>query len=50
VSWALRAIGGKQNPKLRSAAREVAERLSASDDATERWVGRDALKAFGKGK
>jgi 3-methyladenine DNA glycosylase AlkD len=50
VSWALRAIGGKKNPKLRTAAREVAERLSASDNATERWVGRDAMKAFGKSK
>jgi 3-methyladenine DNA glycosylase AlkD len=50
ASWALRAIGGKKNPKLRSAAREVAERLSASDNATERWVGRDAMKAFGKSK
>jgi len=50
VNWALRAIGGAKNPQLRAAAREVAERLSASDDATERWVGRDAMKAFSKAK
>lgn len=50
VNWALRAIGGKKSPTLRTAAREVAERLSTSDDPTERWVGRDAMKAFGRGK
>jgi len=48
VNWALRAIGGKASPALRRAARETAERLSASDDKTERWVGRDAMKAFDK--
>lgn len=50
VSWALRGIGGKKTPQLRAAARELAERLSASDDPTERWIGRDAMKAFGKAK
>ncbi len=50
VNWALRAIGGKKSAKLRAAAHEVAERLSVSDDATERWVGRDAMKAFAKAK
>ncbi len=48
VNWALRAIGGKASPKLRSAARELAEQLSTSEDATERWVGRVAMKAFDK--
>jgi len=48
VNWALRAIGGKACPKLRRAARELAEQLSVSEDATERWVGRDAMKAFDK--
>jgi len=48
VNWALRAIGGKASPTLRRAARALAEQLSASEDATERWVGRDALKAFDK--
>jgi 3-methyladenine DNA glycosylase AlkD len=48
VNWSLRAIGGKKSQKCRAAARQVAERLSTSDDATERWVGRDAMKAFSK--
>jgi 3-methyladenine DNA glycosylase AlkD len=48
VSWALRAIGGKKSPKLRAAARELAKRLAASDDPTQRWVGKDALRAFAK--
>lgn len=48
VNWALRAIGGKKSPKLRAAARSLAEQLSVSDDATERWIGRDAMKAFDK--
>lgn len=49
ANWALRAIGGKKNPKLRSAARELAEQLASSHDATERWNGKDALRAFAKG-
>jgi 3-methyladenine DNA glycosylase AlkD/uncharacterized protein YdhG (YjbR/CyaY superfamily) len=49
VNWALRAIGGKKNAKLRAAARELARRLAASDDPTERWNGKDALRAFAKG-
>jgi 3-methyladenine DNA glycosylase AlkD len=48
VNWALRSIGGKKSPKCRAAARELAEQLSASEDATERWVGRDAMRAFDK--
>jgi 3-methyladenine DNA glycosylase AlkD len=48
VSWALRAIGGKGSPKLRAAARDVAKRLAASEDASERWVGKDALREFNK--
>lgn len=48
-NWALRAIGGKASPKLRSAARELAEQLASSDDATERWNGKDAMRAFAKG-
>jgi 3-methyladenine DNA glycosylase AlkD/uncharacterized protein YdhG (YjbR/CyaY superfamily) len=48
VSWALRAIGGKRSPELRSAAIEVAERLASSADAAPRWVGKDALKALSK--
>ena len=48
VNWALRAIGGKKSPKCRAAARELAEQLSVSEDAVERWVGKDAMKAFDK--
>ena len=48
VNWALRAIGGKQSPTLRAAARETAERLAASTDRTARWNGKDALRAFAK--
>lgn len=49
ANWALRAIGGKKSPKLRAAARELAEQLASSDDATERWNGKDAMRAFAKG-
>jgi 3-methyladenine DNA glycosylase AlkD len=48
VSWALRAIGGKQSPALRQAARDLAARLAPSSDKTARWIGKDALKAFAK--
>lgn len=48
ANWALRAIGGKKSPKLRAAARELAEQLASSDDATERWNGKDAMRAFAK--
>ena len=49
VNWALRAIGGKRSPILKAAALDVAARLAASDDATARWVGKDALRQLGKG-
>lgn len=48
VNWALRAIGGKKSPALRTAARETARRLAASSDRTARWNGKDALRAFAK--
>jgi 3-methyladenine DNA glycosylase AlkD len=48
VSWALRAIGGRKSERLRAAAREVAQRLAASQDKVERWVGKDAVKASAK--
>ena len=48
VNWALRAIGGKNSPVLRAAARETAARLAASSDRTARWNGKDALRAFAK--
>jgi 3-methyladenine DNA glycosylase AlkD len=43
VNMALRAIG-KRSQSLNFAAITVAERLAASNDATARWVGKDALR------
>lgn len=48
VSWALRAIGGRRDPALKSAAIEVAERLATSADASPRWIGKDALRALSR--
>lgn len=42
VSWALRSMGSR-SVACREAALEVAERLAASADKTERWVGKDVL-------
>jgi 3-methyladenine DNA glycosylase AlkD len=41
VSWAWRSFG-RRSRKLHTAATTVAKRLADSDDATARWVGRDA--------
>ena len=49
VSWALRGIG-KRNAKLKAAAMDVAKRLSASDQPAARWIGKDALREFGRRK
>jgi 3-methyladenine DNA glycosylase AlkD len=43
VSWALRHLGHR-NARLHTAAIKTATKLSKSDDATERWVGKDALR------
>jgi len=43
VSWALRHIGHR-NAALHAAAVKSATRLSKSDDAAKRWVGKDALR------
>jgi 3-methyladenine DNA glycosylase AlkD len=43
VNMALRAIG-KRNRALNDAAVAVARRLAASENATARWVGKDALR------
>jgi 3-methyladenine DNA glycosylase AlkD len=43
VSWALRHIGHR-NAKLHAAALKTATRLAKSEDATQRWVGKDALR------
>ena len=43
VSWALRHLGHR-SATLHAAAVATAERLSASHDASQRWVGKDALR------
>src|SRR5687767_8881866 len=43
VNMALRAIG-KRNRALNAVAVDVARRLASSEDATARWVGKDALR------
>ena len=43
VNWALRSIG-KRNPALNKEAVSVASRMAESDNAAERWVGKDALR------
>lgn len=45
VNWALRAMGGR-NLKLNAACVALARKLAASEDATARWVGKDALRAL----
>jgi len=46
VLWALRGIGGR-SPGLHAEALAVARRLAAADGATERWVGKAALRELG---
>lgn len=43
VNWALRQIG-KRSQSLHPKALDVARRLANSDDRTERWIGRDAVR------
>jgi 3-methyladenine DNA glycosylase AlkD len=43
VNMALRATG-KRNPALHKAALALSRRLAASEDATARWVGKDAVR------
>jgi 3-methyladenine DNA glycosylase AlkD len=43
VSWALRGVGHR-NKSLHSKCVALATKLSQSDNATERWVGKDALR------
>jgi len=43
VSWALRHLGHR-NAALHAAAVRTATKLSTSANATERWVGKDALR------
>jgi len=43
VSWALRSVG-RRSAALNAASLDLAQRLAASDDASARWIGKDALK------
>jgi 3-methyladenine DNA glycosylase AlkD len=43
VNWALRQIG-KHSLPLHGPALKLAEKLSASEDKTARWIGKDAAK------
>jgi 3-methyladenine DNA glycosylase AlkD len=47
VSWALRGIGHR-NPKLRAAALKTAAKLSESEIASARWIGKDAIRDLGR--
>lgn len=47
VSWALRGIGHR-NPKLRAAAMRTAMKLSKSEIASARWIGKDAIRDLGR--
>ena len=49
VNMALRAIG-KRSRTLNAAAVATARRLAASEDATARWIGSDALKELTRGR
>lgn len=49
ASWALRGMGRRKGATtLRVAVLDAAAELAASDDATERWVGKDVLRDVGK--
>ena len=43
VNWALRQIG-KRSLVLHPTALALAEKLAASEDKTERWIGKDAVR------
>jgi 3-methyladenine DNA glycosylase AlkD len=48
VNWALRAIGLRSSPALKTAALETARRLAASPEPSARWIGKDAVRALEK--
>ena len=50
VSWALRGIGKRKSSALRAAALATAKRLAESDEAAERWVGRDAMRDLARSR
>lgn len=43
VSWALRSLG-KRSMRLNAAALELAHTMAVSDNKTERWIGKDAVR------
>ncbi|MEO6120032.1 MAG: DNA alkylation repair protein [Terriglobales bacterium] len=47
VSWALRGMG-RRSPALNVVALKVAKRLALREEASCRWVGKDALRDFAK--
>jgi 3-methyladenine DNA glycosylase AlkD len=46
VSWALRSLGRREDGRRDALA--LARRLAASDDASARWIGKDALRDLTK--
>ena len=49
VNWALRQIG-KRSMALHSPALALAEKLAASNDKSERWIGKDAMRELNNPK
>ncbi|RJT36194.1 DNA alkylation repair protein [Mesorhizobium waimense] len=49
VNWALRQIG-KRSARLHGPALALAQKLAASADKTERWIGKDAVKELSDAK
>ncbi len=49
VSWAFRRIGGR-NRVLHKASLDLARRLAAAQDPTERWLGKEALRELSNPK
>lgn len=49
VNWALRAIG-RRNLAMNTAAQAVARRLAEAEEASCRWVGKDALRELASPK
>ena len=43
ISWALRQIG-KRNPRLNTAALELAKKISRKDNTSAKWVASDAIR------
>jgi 3-methyladenine DNA glycosylase AlkD len=43
VNWALRSVG-RRNRALHTAAMQLSKRLAASEEASRRWIGKDALR------